>query len=139
MITYSLTSDAFTGEVIFQFNDAGLLMSYDARGAGLSERQQIFILKELPRELSEIKKVISNSVSAKLTEVSKEITFEMFWNRYDEKTRSSKKTAETVWKRMSVTDRNKAYWFIPKYFSSILPGVPKKYAETYLRKELWNN
>jgi hypothetical protein len=139
MRRFILTSDAFTGEVEFIFNDSGLLESFTTAAAQLSERQQVFILKELPRELSEIQKVISNSVSAKLIEVSKEITFEMFWNRYDEKIRSSKKTAETVWKRMSEKDRNKAYWFIPKYFSSILPGVPKKYAETYLRKELWNN
>lgn len=139
MTTYSLTSEAFTGEVVFSFNDAGLLISYDATGANLSEKQQIFLLRNIPRELAEVKAMLANSPSAKFVQINKEITFDMFWNRYDEKTRSSKKTAETVWKRMSVTDRNKAYWFIPKYFSSILPGVPKKYAETYLRKELWNN
>lgn len=139
MRRFILTSDAFTGEVEFIFNDSGLLESFTTGTAQLSEPQQIFILKELPRELSEVQKVIAKSVSAKLTEVSQEVTFEMFWNRYDEKTRSSRKTAETVWKRMSEKNRNKAYWFIPKYISSILPGVHKKYAETYLRQELWNN
>lgn len=139
MTTYSLTSDAFTGEVVFSFNDAGLLISYDATGANLSEKQQVFLLRNLPRELAEVKAMLANSPSAKFVQINKEITFEMFWDKYDEKTRSARKLAEALWKRMSVANRNKAYWYIPKYVNSILPGVPKKYAETYLRQELWNN
>lgn len=139
MRRFVLTSDAFTGEVEFIFNDSGLLESFTTAAAQLSERQQVFILKELPRELSEIKKVISNSVSAKLTEVNNDITFDQFWKRYDPPALSKKKKkALPRWNRMSQSERNKAYYFIPKY-ESRMRGEGKMYAETYLNSEIWND
>ncbi len=139
MVKYSLTSTAFEGEVIFTFNDSGLLESFDSSGAELSEKQQVFMLKELPRELCEVKRVLGGSVSAKLTEIKQEVTFEMFWSRYDEKIRSSKKKSLAKWSRMSRSQQSKAFYFISKYEMSILQGVAKKYAESYLNAELWNN
>lgn len=130
---------AFDGEVIFTFNDAGLLESFDSSAAELSENQQIWILKELPRELIEVKRVIGTSGSAKLTEIKEVITFQLFWDRYDEKIRSSKKKTLAKWSRMSKTDRAKAFYFISKYEMNIPNGVAKKYAESYLNAELWNN
>lgn len=139
MTEYSLTSVAFDGEVIFTFNDSGLLESFDISGAELSEKQHLWILKELPRELCEIKRVMGSSVSASMTELKKEITFEMFWQRYNEKIKSSKKKSLAKWNRLSKADRVKAFYFISKYEMSIPNGVAKKYAESYLNAELWNN
>jgi hypothetical protein len=139
MKRYSLTSQAFTGEVIFVFNDFNLLESFDTSGAQLSEKQQIFILRELPRELSEMQKVLGNSNSAKLTEVSVDITFETFWKRYRAPLNSKKKLAENCWKRLSQARRNLAYNFIPIYESRMEPGVSKLYAETYLNSGPWIN
>lgn len=138
-MTYSLTSEAFTGEVIFQFNECGLLISYDATGADLSEKQQVFLLRNLPRELAEVKAMLGNSPLAKFVQVKAEITFEMFWDRYNDKVRSSRKKALLKWVRLSQGDRVKAYHFISKYEMNIPQGVAKKYAETYLNSELWNN
>jgi hypothetical protein len=139
MKRYSLTSDAFEGEVIFVFNDLNLLESFDTSGAKLSEKQQVFILRELPRELAEIKKVIGSSVSAKLTEVTQDITFEQFWKRYDPPALSKKKKrALPRWNRMSQSERNKAFYYIPKYESK-MRGEAKMYAETYLNSEIWND
>lgn len=139
MMTYSLTSSAFTGEVVFQFNESGLLISYDATSANLSEKQQVFLLRNLPRELSEVKQMIANSPNAKFVQINTEISFEMFWDRYNEKVRSSKKKAQLKWNRMSMTERAKAFYHIARYEGSIPNGVAKKYAETYLNAETWNN
>lgn len=139
MVVYSLTSVAFEGEVLFTFNDSGLLESFDISGAELSKKQHLWILKELPRELCEIKRVMGSSVSASMTELKKEITFEMFWQRYNEKIKSSKKKSLAKWNRMVKTDRAKAFYFISKYEMNIPNGVAKKYAESYLNAELWNN
>lgn len=139
MVKYSLTSTAFEGEVIFTFNDSGLLESFDSSGAELSEKQQLWILRELPRELAEIKRVLGSSTSAALTEIKQEITFAMFWNRYDEKIKSSKKKSLLKWSRMNKTEQAKAFYFISKYEMNIPQGVAKKYAESYLNAELWNN
>lgn len=139
MITYSLTSSAFEGEVIFDFNDNELLVRFDASGANLTEDQQVFLLRRLPRELAQIKTFLEKSPTARFTPIEQEITFEMFWNRYNEKLRSSKKKALKIWNRLSRADQIKAYRFIARYEQSLYPGTPKKYAETFLNAELWNN
>ncbi|MDY0102804.1 MAG: hypothetical protein RBS07_07670 [Lentimicrobium sp.] len=138
MVRYSLTSAAFEGEVIFTFNDSGLLESFDTSGASLSEKQQVFILKELPRELCEVKRVLGGSVSARLTEIKQEVTFEMFWNRYNDK-RASRKKTEMKWDRMKSAERLRAYNFIARYENSIENWRGKMYATRYLNEELWNN
>ncbi|KAF0198455.1 MAG: hypothetical protein FD170_4001 [Bacteroidetes bacterium] len=139
MKRYSLTSSSFTGEVIFVFNDFNLLESFDTSGAQLSEKQQIFILRELPRELYEMERVVGNSTSAKLTELSAELSFEMFWKRYKAPLNSKKKQAENCWKRLTHARRSLAYKFIPIYESRMEPGVAKLYAETYLNSGPWIN
>jgi hypothetical protein len=139
MKRYSLTSDSFTGEVMFVFNDWSLLESFDTTGAQLSETQQVFLLKSLPRDLAELQNLISKSISAKITEIPFTVTFDLFWNRYNEKLRSSRKKSLAKWIRLSATDQAKAYYFIAKYENSIPNGVSKKYAESYLNAELWNN
>lgn len=136
---YLLTSTAWPGEIEIVYNDLQLLVSHDTSRADLSENQQLWFLKNLPRELCELQQLIDKSTSATLTEVKDEITFEKFWSRYDEKLRSSKKKALKVWNRLTEADQIKAYKFISKYEQSIPNGVAKKYAETYLNVELWNN
>jgi len=135
----SFTSGAFTGEVILTFNELGFLVSYDALSAQLTPDQQKWFLQKLPCELAEVERVLAGSPTAKLTEISLDITFDMFWSRYNDKVRSSRKKAMLKWIRMSNSDRTKAYHFISKYEMNIPQGVSRKYAETYLNNELWNN
>jgi hypothetical protein len=63
----------------------------------------------------------------------------MFWKKYNDKERSSKKRTLAKWNKMSQVEQTKAYNYIQKYFNSIPNGVETKYAETYLNAELWNN
>jgi len=139
MKTYSLTSTAFPGEVIFDFDDAGYLVKFDTSGADLSEQQQLWLLKKMPKHLSRVKQVLENSNTATLTEINQDVTFDSFWNRYNNKVRSSKKRTLARWNRMSRTDRLRAFNFIVKYEATLTNGIEKKYAETYLNAELWNN
>ena len=67
------------------------------------------------------------------------VTFEMFWQRYDDKLNSSKKRTKQKWDKMKEGERVKAFNFIGRYFASIPQGTRKKNAETYLNAELWNN
>ena len=136
MKIFQLTSQSFTGYIEFMFDDNTLLNSY-AIHAELSESQQVYLLKNMPREIIELGKLKSSTVT--ITEIDQEVTFEMFWNRYDEKIRSSKKKALSGWNKMSKANQVRAFRFISKYESNILPGTAKKYAETYLNAELWAN
>jgi len=139
MTKYSLTSSGFEGEVLFEFSENELLVRFDCTGATLSNAQHVFLLKNLPNELVAIKAFVEKSPTARLEEIVVTVTFDMFWLKYNEKIRSSKKKAERVWNRLPEIDREKAFKYIQKYEMSLLPGTAKKYAETYLGAELWNN
>ncbi|MCX6232640.1 MAG: hypothetical protein NTZ33_13975 [Bacteroidetes bacterium] len=139
MKQYQLTSDAFTGFVDLYFNELGLLVEFSLKSAGLSEQQQIWILKKMPRELPELQLIVEGAPNLKLTEIKLEITFEMFWNKYDDKLISSRKKTLAKYNKLNKTDQLKAYNYISMYFASISAGTRKKYAETYLNAELWNN
>ncbi len=139
MKTYLLTSTSWQGEIELRYNDLMLLVNLDMSRATLSEPQQIWFLRNMPRELAELQQLMDKAPSAELKEISGEVSFEMFWDKYNEKVRSSRKKALRIWERLSKTDREKSYQFIRKYENSIAPGVAKKYAETYLNAELWNN
>lgn len=136
MKIYQLTSPAIDGYVEFVYNDAGLLDKMSIH-AHLSERQQVYLLKNMPREIIELDKLKSSTVT--ITEIKQEVTFEMFWEKYDDRVNSSKKRTMSKWDKMSPADRARAFWFIAKYFASIPQGTRKKFAETYLNAELWNN
>src|ERR1035437_1617256 len=136
MKIFQLTSIAWAGYIEFVFNDLDLLDSWQ-NNATLSQAQQVFLLKNMPRELIELDKLKTPNVT--ITEIKEEISFDQFWDKYDDKINSSRKKAEQKWNRMNRSDRFKAYRFIPRYFSNIPTGTRKKYAETYLNAELWNN
>lgn len=133
-----MTASAWTGEIRLQYNDLDMLINCDLQNAQLSQEQHRWFLRRLPIGLAELQDLISNS-SARMIEINQEITFESFWNKYNDKVRSSRKKAERIWNRLSKADQAKAYVYISTYEASRPKGVEKKYAETYLNAELWNN
>ena len=136
MKIFHLTSVSFVGYVEFIFTDDDLLHKMDIH-AELSNAQQVYLLKHMPRETLELDNLKSDT--AQIVEVKQEVNFSMFWDRYDDKLNSSKKKAEKQWNKMSSADQYRAFRFIGKYFSNIPTGTRKKYATTYLSDELWNN
>ena len=138
MRTFLLTSPVWTGEIRIEYNDLGMMIKCDLAEAQLSQQQHLWFLRRMPVELETLQELIRNS-TARMVEVNQEITFESFWNRYNDKVRSSRKKAERIWGRLSKADQAKAYAFISTYEASRTAGVAKKYAETYLNAELWNN
>jgi len=136
MKVFHMTSPAFEGYIEFAFNDNGLLnkMSVHTR---LGDKQHVYLLKNLPREIIELGAFKGGSVT--ITEIKQEIGFDMFWDKYDDKVNSSRKRTLEKWNKMKPADRARAFWYISKYFGSIPSGTRKKFAETYLNAELWNN
>lgn len=135
---YHIISTSWNGYIEIEFNELGLMTRTDTKAAELSEAQQIWFLKKMPRELSELQRVIEGT-TAKLVEFKKEITFEEFWLRYDNKIRSSKKESLKIWNKLDIENQRKAFEFIKKYEMAMPTGVNKKNCETYLRQEQWNN
>ena len=139
MRTFILTSNRFSGEVKMKFKDdsnrtfAGIDFSHSA----VSEKQQVWFLKHLPSKTGDLQFYKSSEIE--VNEIIEECTFQAFWNKYDDILNSSKKKTEAKWNKMKQIEQIKAFKFISVYFANIPPGTRKKYAETYLNSELWNN
>jgi hypothetical protein len=138
MIKVHLTSIAFTGYIEYIFDDESLLLQKMNTEAELSEKQQVWFLKNMPREYQELEKLKSANVT--LTEIKSDpVTFQQFWDRYDDKICSSKFKTEKAWDKLSPVDQGRAYRYISRYFNNMPAGTRKKYATTYLSDRLWNN
>lgn len=138
MRKFELTSPAFEGCVTYGFDDTtDRLVMVDMSSVPLSAELWNCIWSNLPATSKAMGKVKGRT--GVITELVEEITFDMFWQRYDDKARSSKVKTQRAWDKMPKREQVKAYQFIPRYFESIPPGVCKKYATTYLSDQLWNN
>ncbi len=139
---FTYTSTHIEGEVIVAFDDVtGWLVACDLSQATLTQDQHYSLLRNFPLTLQDAKALVEkDKENRQLTEIVQNVSFEMFWNRYDYKTLSHKKKSQKIWEKMSEAERQKAYDFIHKYNRMIIiQGTGKKYAETYLNAELWNN
>ena len=140
MKRYSITSEKFAGEITAAFDDRRELVGLDMSGAEMTVQQKNWLMANKPSTEEKLFEMQRQSKWMKIVLIPESIvTFEMFWQRYDDKLNSSKKRAKQKWDKMKEAERIKAFNFIGRYFASIPQGVRKKYAETYLNAELWNN
>jgi hypothetical protein len=139
MKKYAITSSAFTGEVLLTFYDTSDLQSFTFEGCNCSAVQQKWLLEHLPKNEADLFRLQHVATNLTITELPSDITFDDFWNRYDDKYNSSKKRTLAKWNKMSDTDRCRAFRYISTYFRNLPQNTRKKYAETYLNAELWNN
>ena len=137
MKKYSITSSAFNGEIIYSFDEKDSFVAMEVK-ATLSEAQLRHFFAYMPYTSTELKATIGALQKVTVTEVIYEITFDMFWSRYNDKERSSKKRSQEKWNKLNAGNQAKAYHHILKYFRT-KGNAEKKYCETYLAAELWNN
>lgn len=122
------------------YDDRRELVGLDMSGAEMTVQQKNWLMANKPSTEDKLFEMQRQSKWMKITLIPESIvSFEMFWQRYDDKLNSSKKRTKQKWDKMSKSEKQKAYNFINRYFSSIPQGTRKKYAETYLNAELWNN
>lgn len=140
MRTYSITSSKFEGEMVAVFDDRHELINLDMSAAEMSLAQKNWMMSNRPITEDMLMEMKSKSPFMKIELIpEREVTFEAFWQHYDDKVNSSKKRTKAKWEKMTKTQQTKAYHYIDKYFASLPYGTRKKYAETYLNAELWNN
>jgi hypothetical protein len=137
-ITYSLVSSKFAGEVRLTYNPEKLLVKYELFG-DMTTNNIANVLKYLPVTTEQLEGLKKQSKTLQVSEVIEEITFDMLWKRYNDSGRSSKKKSLARWNKFNTDNQRKSYFYYPIYIKNIPPGVEKKYLETYLNAELWNN
>jgi hypothetical protein len=124
-----------------RYNDDGHFAGLEINGQ-LTPAQSYWLLRHTAVKVDDLQRALCDSKTAKLTPMPEnvpEVDFEMFWARYDDKVNSSKKRARAKWDKMSKENQQKAYLYLPKYFAHLPQNTRKKYVETYLSAELWNN
>lgn len=136
MKKFVLTFPNVEGDIVFTYDEGEVLQGVVFNG-DYPERQRRNVLRTLPVRPEVLQRI--NWRDGILTEEAEKVTFEMFWNRYNDKARSSKVKTQRVWDRMPEGERVKAYRYINRYKCSIPQGVCMKYATTYLNDQLWNN
>jgi hypothetical protein len=139
MKTFIATSSEFKGHIKYVFNKDNILINLDLSECEIKPEYHYWVIRNAPLTPEYLVSQYAKSKTAKIEEFNPNITFDMFWNRYDNKVNSSKKRTEAKWNKMSLTERLKAFNYVNRYFMSIPAGTRKKYAETYLNAELWNN
>lgn len=135
---YTITSPKYKGQVIITFAN-NIVILFNAQEASLTPTQVAWFLTNALKGEEAFLNAADTADAFTIVGEKEELTFEMFWNRYNEKTHSSKRKAQLKWNRMSKQQQILAYMHIPAYFKSIPSGIAKKYAETYLNSEIWNN
>jgi len=138
MKIFHITSTRLEGYIELKFDDSDKFKGIDFIESNISEDAQKWFLQNIPANVPALG-LYKKYDTITITEMMQDVTFDMFWKRYDDKLNSSKKKTLTKWNKMPEPEQVKAYRFIGKYFASIPEGTRKKYAETYLNAELWNN
>lgn len=137
MRTFEITSEKFGGKVLLKFGNGDFFCGIDFEHSGCNHSQVEWFVDHLPQNVNSLNYYTNRQLG--VAEVLESIDFDAFWDRYDDKARSSKVKTRKVWDKMSRTDQVKAYNYIARYTMNIPSGVCKKYATTYLNDQLWNN
>lgn len=137
---YLLTSAARPDSkgVVYTYSaTTGLLMSVEIRDE-LTEYGTNWIFGNLKITEPEFREWIAANKQINMVMLSVEVTFEMMWQKHNDFKRSSKKKSLAIWVKMTKENQVMAYYFHDEYERN-RGNAEKKYLETYLRAELWNN
>lgn len=131
--TYQYYSKKFDSLVTVSYFN-GFIKSFEIEA--INENKEYSEMTQIPTlETTFLKGATDFNMNVK--KVDREITFEMFWDKYDYKA-SGKKEAQTAWNKLNKRDQQGAYDWITPYFSQIkLENKPKLHASSYLNKQRW--
>lgn len=138
MAKFIITSPQFTGEIELVYNDDGYLIKYDNRSE--MDRTQIdYLLCRFPVHSALLQSLFSKSKSL-VTEVSEDLSFDLFWNKYSYKI-GNKKRCEKLWELLTDKEKHDCLAAIRKYdtYLSQRPKMDKAYPETFLNQKRWEN
>jgi hypothetical protein len=139
MRRFIITSPNYTGQAELIYNEKGLLVTFDFIKTSINNPTAILTFKTtVPVLVDDMNTAFANT-KATIVEADFEISFDMFWDKYDKKI--NLKRCEPLWKKLGKTKQVKAYYGIEPYEAFLLQTGFRKKAdpETYLRNEMWDN
>lgn len=139
MSKYLIELTRFNASFLVEYDEEGDLLSIHAKKGEADHKIKKFFWQNAPYHVMGIEwyKRAENVV---VSLVPEDLSFERFWKEYAHK-EGKKSRCENKWSKMSDEQRIKALKHIQKYnqFLSQNPSIARKYPETYLNAEAWNN
>lgn len=139
MPKYIIEFTRFNANCIVEYDDTGRIVSFLLEYGIMTAEVKRFLIEYFPWDLTKIQTYMK-AKNIKVTEVAMDLSFDAFWNRYNNKF-GKKPRAQKFWELMTEEERIKAYNHIQKYEQFLIqnPGINKKYPETYLSQRIWEN
>jgi hypothetical protein len=139
MTKYILTSEMFTGHLVFGYAVDGKL-SYFSNEATLADNHYDWLARNFPLQLSALPVLKGNKGTATITEVPPDLSFDAFWNGLPKGKKINRKRCLTLWDKMNEATQMLAIakWSEYEKFchkNSRILADP----ETYLIKEYYLN
>ncbi|MGL4346483.1 MAG: hypothetical protein ACRCR9_00135 [Chitinophagaceae bacterium] len=129
----------YEGEIQVIYDEKDGLCMIDFRDTNRSVKGRYHTMQNIPMTFEELTKYpwgIGNTASC--TEVTIEVPFEEFWEKYDQK--KNKNRCIKLWATLGVKDRILALRYLPKYFKyTRVNNISKKDPDTYLRNKNWED
>lgn len=122
----------------FKYRLNGLLYSFELLEGELDQKQinWLFVKGFFPYKEAQIKGWITSIKNFKITVGEPDLSFDTFWNLYDEKQKKLK--AKELWKKLSKADQIKAVTYIRRYNNLLkYKNQAKALPDTYLRQKRW--
>ena len=135
---FHITSEKYDGIVELLYDDNGLLQKLNFGNSSLRFDGVMKMKNIIPSQVAQLAEVFKDT-TVTIVEAAYEITFEMWWTKYDKKI--NRKRCEQLWNKLSKPDQVKAYFGIDAYNKYLKREGWRTKAdpETYLRNEYWCN
>jgi hypothetical protein len=138
MRRFLATSEKFNGHAELIYDEQEMICCVDMRNSNMNWDQRFFLLKNTPQTIANLNEYVKMT-SLTIVEVDFEVTFDMFWEKYNRKI--NKGRCISLWSKLNKVDQVKAFFGIDKYekFLKKEHWRPKADPETYLRNQYWLN
>lgn len=135
---FLVKTDSSPDGVIYTYNDrTELFVGLEIKEENMPAENRQKIIGHIPLTLTDLLSWVK-SFRNEFIELEGNISFETFWDKYNDKVRSSRKRSQKLWEKLNKENQAKAYYYIDTY-NRHRGNAEKKYCETYLNAELWNN
>lgn len=139
MRKFVITSPRFKGQADIIYDDAGLIKVIDLLKTEMTAVQVDYFKQQIPLTVEGLEAGNGITPNMVVVEENFEVTFDMFWNKYDVKI--NRKRCEAIWARLSKADQVNAWAGISAYdkFLQRTDWRKKCDPETYFSKRYWEN
>lgn len=137
MKRFLITNPRFTGQVEVVYNEHQVLCKIDCTETNMDAKT----VDQFKRTISPVQSGIAAGFSpnTSIVEAEYEVSFEMFWKKYDKKI--NKARCMPLWEKMEKSMKVAAFFGITEYSKFLKKETWRSKAdpETYLRNRYWEN